>query len=244
VYVVDNQFDHRRPLCQKSNRSRHDGGVIAMWAQSADSVIEGNHQFDSDGILFQQTYELPKKPCQDCNMVSYFQYFLEIRGNTIDGEYDWSIDCSDSGITAGVAAVPWDDPAPPTVGYGVSISHNVIRHADGKHGGAIAQMSSWYPGPEPHRWALSNNMLIHHNSIRDLDGPAPLRICGSGQPRIGINFPEWDLAWRTVLYANSCTNVSQPIGNHGGVDTIRVCPSGAAKSCECPATERQENVQR
>jgi hypothetical protein len=233
VYTIDNEVDHRQPLCLKSNRSRHDGGAIVLWAQSADSVIEGNRQYDSDGILLQETYELPKRPCQDCNMQSFFQYFLEIRKNTVDGEYDWDTDCSASGITAGIAAVPWDDPTPPTVGYGVSIAHNVIRRADAAHGGAIAQMSSWYPGPEPHRWALSNNMLIHHNSIRDIDGPAALRICGGGQPRIGINFPLSDIAWRAVLYANSCYKVSQPLGNPSGVDTIRVCPSGAPSSCEC-----------
>lgn len=233
VYTIENEIDHRQPLCLKSNRSRHDGGGIVLWAQSADSVIEGNRQFDSDGIILQQNYELPEKPCQDCSMYSFFQYFLEIRKNMIDGEYDWDTDCSASGITAGIAAAPWDDPAPPTVGYGVSIAHNVIRHADAAHGGAIAQMSSWYPGPEPHRWALSNNMLIHHNSLRDIDGPAALRICGGGQARIGISFPLPDIAWRTVLYANSCENVSQPIGIQSGVETIRVCPSGALSSCEC-----------
>jgi hypothetical protein len=233
VYTIDNEIDHRQPLCLKSNRSRHDAGGIVLWAQSADSVVEGNRQYDSDGILLQETYELPEKPCPDCNMQSFFQYFLEIRKNTIDGEYDWDIDCSASGITAGIAAVPWDDPTPPTVGYGVSIAHNVIRRADAAKGGAIAQMSSWYPGPEPYRWALSNNMLIYHNSIRDIAGPAALGICGGGQPRIGINFPPPDIAWRTVLYANSCENVSQPIRTKSGVDTIRVCPLGAASSCEC-----------
>jgi hypothetical protein len=233
VYTIDNEIDHRRPLCQKSNRSRHDGGGIVLWAQSADSVIEGNRQFDSDGILLQQSYELPKKPCQDCGMNSFFQYFLEIRKNLIDGEYDWNADCSASGITAGIAAVPWDDPDPPTVGYGVSIAHNVIKRADAAHGGAIAQMSSWYPGPEPHRWPLSNNMLIHHNAISDIDGSAALKICGGAGPRVGINFPVPEIAWRTVLYANSCKNVSQTTSAQSGVDTTRVCPSGAPGSCEC-----------
>ena len=239
VYTIDNDIDHRQPLCLKSNRSRHDGGGIVLWAQSADSVIEGNRQYDSDGILLQENYGLPERPCQDCNMESFFQYFIEIRQNTIDGEYDWDTDCSASGITAGIAAAPWDDPAPPTVGCGVSIAHNKIRRAAAAHGGAIAQMSSWYPGPEPHRWALSNNMLIHHNSIRDIDGPAALGICsGGGQPRIGINFPLPAIAWRTVLYANSCENVSQPIGAPSGVWTIRVCASGTANSCECRLSDR------
>lgn len=233
VYTIENRVDHRRPLCQKSNRSRHDGGVIGLWAQSADSVIEGNLQFDSDGILFQQAYLVPEHPCADCTMQSFFQSFLDIRSNTIDGEYDWTTDCSSSGIVAGIAAAPWNDSLPPTVGFGVTISHNTIKRADAPHGGAIAQVDSWYAGPEPHRWPLSDNMLIHHNSLQDIDGARALPLCGTSHPRIGINFPQPDIAWRTVLYANSCTRVSQPLGS-GGVQTTRVCPSSATPSCECP----------
>jgi hypothetical protein len=36
-----------------------------------------------------------------------------------------------------------------------------------------------------------------------------------------------------VLYANSCRNVSMPIGP-GGIDTVKVCPSSVHDSCECP----------
>ncbi len=50
---------------------------------------------------------------------------------------------------------------------------------------------------------------------------------------MGIAFPDAAIAWRTVLYANSCKNVSTPLGK-GGVDTINVCPSSASDSCECP----------
>jgi hypothetical protein len=233
VYTLDNEIDHRQPLCLKSNRSRNDGGGIVLWAQFSDSVVEGNRQFDTDGILLQQNYALPEKPCPDCGMFSFFQYFLEIRQNRIDGEYDWNTDCSASGITAGIAAGPWNDPLPPTVGYGVSISHNVIRHADAAHGGAISQMSSWYPGPEPHRWALSNSMLIHHNAISEIDGPPAQRKCGGGEPRVAINFPVPAIAWHTVLYANSCERVSQPISKQDGIDTVRVCAASPADSCEC-----------
>jgi hypothetical protein len=232
LYTLDNLVDHRQPLCQKSNRSRHDGGGIGLWAQSADSVIEGNRQYDTDGILFQQNYIVAEHPCTNCTMGSFFHSFLEIRANTIDGEYDWDIDCSASGIAAGVAAAPWGDASPPTVGYGVSISHNTIRHADAVPGGAITQMESWYSGPEPHRWPLSDNMLIYHNLIQDIEGPRATPKCASSHPRMGITFPHSDTAWHTVLYANSCSHVSVPIGS-GGVDIVRVCPSSATDSCEC-----------
>jgi hypothetical protein len=233
LYAVGNRVDNRQPLCQKSNRSRRVAGVIGMWAQSADSVIAGNHQYDSDGIFVQQVYAVPEHPCPDCTMQGYFQSFLDIRANVVDGEYDWANDCSASGIAVGVGAAPWGDATPPTVGFGVSISHNTIRRADAQYGGAIAQLNSWFAGPEPHRWPLSDNMLIHHNSIADIDGARALPICGTSRPRTGIAFPDPGIAWRTVLYANSCKNVSMPVGGNG-VDTIKVCPTPAQDSCECP----------
>jgi hypothetical protein len=212
-----------------------------MWAQSADSSIAGNLQYDSDGIFVQQNYafakpssELTDHPCADCTMVGFFNFFLDIRDNTVDGEYDWNNDCSSSGIGIGVAAAPWATGALPlTVGFGVAISHNVIRRADGEYGGAIAQMNTWETGPEPHRWPLSDNLLIHHNSISDIDGSRALALCGKSRARSGISFPEPAIAWRTVLYANSCKNVSMPL-NDSGVDSVKVCPASVTDSCECP----------
>ena len=233
LYAVDNQIDNRQPLCQKSNRSRRVSGAIVLWAQSADSVIAGNRQYDSDGIFLYESYMTPEHPCAGCTMQGFFQSSIEVRGNIVDGEYDWNTDCSVSGITVGVAASPWEDTPPPTVGFGVSISHNQIRHADSQHSGAIAQLDTWYAGPEPHRWPLSDNLLIHHNSIADIDGARAMAICGNSRARIGIAFPDPPIAWRTVLYANSCKNVATPVGT-GGMDTVRVCPSSAADSCECP----------
>jgi hypothetical protein len=233
LYALDNRIDNRQPLCQKSNRSRRVAGMIGMWAQSADSVIAGNHQYDSDGIFVQQVYGVAEHACPDCTMQGFFHSFLQIRANVVDGEYDWTNDCSSSGITAGVGAAVQAVAPPPTVGFGISISHNTIRRADGLRGGAIGQVDSWSAGPGPHRWPLSDNMLIHHNSISDIDGARATPICATSHPRTGIAFPDPAIAWRTVLYANSCRNVSTPVGE-GGVDTIRVCPSSVPDSCECP----------
>ena len=233
LYALDNHVDGRQPLCQKSNRSRRAGGQIGMWAQSVDSVIAGNVQYDSDGIFVQQSYNFPEHPCPYCTMEGFFHSFLEIRANVIDSEYDWTTDCSASGIAIGVAAAPWRDEIPPTVGFGVSISHNTIRHADGQRGGAISQIDSWFAGPEPHRWPMSDNLLIYHNSIADIDGARAAPICAPSHSRVGIAFPEPAIAWRTVLYANTCKNVSMPVGG-GGIDTVKVCPSSANDSCECP----------
>jgi hypothetical protein len=233
LYVVGNEIDNRQPLCQKSNRTRRTAGVIALWAQSADSVIAGNRQYDSGGIFVQQVYVTPEKVCHDCSMQGFVHSFLDIRANLIDGEYDWTNDCSTSGIALGIGSAPWDAAPPPTVGFGVSISHNTVRRADGQFGGAIAQLNSWAAGPEPRRWPLSDNVLIHHNVIADIDGERARPVCGAVRPRTGIAFPDQGVAWRTVLYANSCKRVSVPVGG-GGIDTVRVCPSPVADSCECP----------
>jgi hypothetical protein len=235
TYTLDNLVDHRRPPCQKSNRTRHNAGVITMYAQSADSVIEGNLQHDTAGILVEASYIVPDRPCRDCTLSSFAQSFLEIRSNTIDGEYDWDTDCSDSGIVTAIAISPIGDPLPPTVAYGVTVAHNTIRHADATRGGAIAQTDPWFAGPEPHRWASSDNQLIFHNTILDIAAPRALPLCGSSVPRVGINFPHTDIAWRTVLYANSCERVDLPVGPSSG-DVTRVCPSTVENSCECPAT--------
>lgn len=240
VLVVGNYIDNRQPLCQKSNRSRHAAGGITIWAQTADSVIAGNHQYDSDGILVQQNYIIPEHACPDCTMQSFFQSQLDIHSNLVDGEYDWGMDCSASGIMLGVAAAPWGRAAPPTVGFGVSISHNTVRHADGLLGGAIGQIDSWTAGPDPHRWPLSESVIIQHNSIVDVPGPRAFPICGKSHARMGIVFPEHEIAWHTVLYGNSCENVAQPLGS-GGVDTVKLCPSSVADSCECPPSKNGRN---
>jgi hypothetical protein len=237
LYVVANRVDNREPLCQKSNRSRRVGGSLEMWGQAADSVFSGNRQFDSDGIFVQQAYGSAERTCSDCTMMGSVDFFSEIRDNVVDGEYDWMNDCSRSGIGAGVGVAPWETAPPPTVSFGVSISHNMIRHADAQYGGAVAQINTWADGPAPQRWPLSDNMLIHHNSLADIDGARAKPICGASRPRIGIAFPDPAIAWRTVLYANSCKNVSTPIGS-GGIDTVKVCPSTAPDSCECPAGAR------
>ena len=241
MYVLNNHVDNRQPLCQKSNRSRRVGGIIGLWAQSADSVVAGNHQYDSDGIFVQQNQGFvtqnmaaSESPCAGCTVMGLFNYFLEIRDNVVDGEYDWTNDCSRSGIGVGVAAATWDgEPPPPTVSFGVSIAHNTVRQADEQYGGAIALVNTWTAGPAPHRWPLSEGLLIHHNAISDIDGARAMAICGESRPRIGIAFPDPAIAWRTVLYANSCHNVALPIGP-GGIDTLKVCPSPVNDSCECP----------
>lgn len=235
TYIVANTIDHRKPLCQKSNRSNAKAGSIIVWAQSADSAISGNRQFDTDGIVFQQLYNAHEENCVDCTRDVSYMNFVEIRGNLIDGEYDWHNGCSSSGIFGSVAAGPTRNAAsPPTVSFGVSIAHNRINHADGLRGGAIAFSPTWHQGPAPYRWHLVNNALIYRNTITGLD-ERPARPCmrDSVLRRTGIEISGSSLVWNSVLYSNSCLDAPRPL-NVEGRDTVRVCYADSVNSCECP----------
>ena len=234
LYTVANTVDQRRPPCQKANASDRKGGVIDIWAQASDSVIEGNRQFDTDGILWQQYYSVRDQACPDCESGTHYVGFLQIRDNLIDGEYDWDDDCSSSGITGSLAASPSPESPPPTVSYGLAISHNTIRHADARAGGAISFSAGWYKGPAPYRWALVDNPLIFHNSIDNL-WASPARPCQKDPPhdRTGISLSGSTLVSHTVLYHNSCSAVPQPL-DAGDARIVRICPPAALTGfCEC-----------
>lgn len=233
AYVVANRIEHRRPPCLKTNRTRSAGGAISIWAQSAESVVDGNVQYGTDGITYNQSYRPPEHPCAGCSAETFFQSFLQIRNNLVDGTYDPASDCNASGILASMSAAPWGSTSPPTLGYGVLIAHNRLVHADNTTGGAIALEQTWYAGPAPHLWPLATATLIDHNDVVDVDSPLPTRRCNSGHPRIGIGFPAAAITHATVLYANSCARVPLPLKTGGG-DSTRVCPTTGAASCECP----------
>ena len=234
VYTVANTVDHRTPLCQKSNRSAKKGGVISIWAQTADSALEGNRQFDSDGILLQNLYAAYDSRCGvGCQSRTNFINSVEIRGNIIDGEYDWADDCSSSGILASLAASPTPQSPPPIVDYGLTISHNTITRADAWRGGAIALTATWFQGPEPRQWPLVNNALIFHNMLLGLAGP-PARACRGELPhaRTGISLSGSSLVAHTVLYANTCGTAPRRLAARAE-QFVSVCPNGAEPSCEC-----------
>src|SRR5262249_44421949 len=160
-----------------SNASDRKGGGITLWAQAADSVIEGNRQFDTDGILWQELYSVrDTSVCPGCTSETNYIDFLDVRHNLIDGEYDWANDCSSSGITGSLAAAPSPRPPPPTVSYGLSIANNIIRRADARQGGAISFVAGWYKGPPPYKWPLASNPLIFHNVIDGFSSP-PAKPC-------------------------------------------------------------------
>ena len=233
VYVVGNTVDQRKPPCTKSNVTRPKGGAISVWGQSSDSVVEGNRQFDTDGILFQQAYGADEPGCKECTSGATLQSFLEIRGNLIEGEYDWESACSLSGIMASYAAAPTLHSAPPRLSVGVSISHNSINHADGLGGGAISVQPTWYRGPPGYAKPLIDNLLIHHNQIANVSGVNTHAACLYGSAgRTGIRLEGRQNVTATSLYMNTCDNVSARLVDHAE-STVLICDKTSANSCEC-----------
>ena len=238
VYTVDNFIDQRQPECTKGNANQPAGGTIAMWGGSSDSAIEGNQQFDTSGIEYNLTYTVQSTEYGTAP-ATVFQTFLDIRNNTVEGEYDWGASCSYSGIRGWYGASPDAPAGPPIESYGVSISHNTVTQADDINGGAIALSRSWFDGPPPSTWQFAENTLIFQNSIDNIANPAAApsstyASCSATYPRQGIHFDD-SMAWQAILYANSCTNVAQNLSD-GGTATLRACPafgSVPANSCEC-----------
>jgi len=141
-----------------------------------------HHQYDSDGIFVQQVYapaehSAPTAPCRDTSTRP---------GNTrhvVDGEYDWANDCSVSESPPASAhhrqATRFRPPSVSGCRYRTTPSGMPMPSM----AAPSPQLDSWSAGPEPHRWPLSDNMIIQHNSLSDIDGPRALPICGTSRPR-------------------------------------------------------------
>jgi hypothetical protein len=231
--IVGNTVDQRKPLCQKSNRTRPKGGNISVWGQNSDVVVEGNRQFDTDGIIFEQRYGAEDAACPACRTMTSMPAFLEIRNNLIDGEYDFDSACSLSGIEGSYSASPSPHSEPPVLNFGVSISYNRIVHADSLYGGAISIVPTWFTGPPGYRKPLLDDLAIHHNLISDISGPAPRAGCNYVQTgRFGIALHGERIVDGTVLYGNVCNNVAAPLRDRGA-HTLRLCDKPGAHLCEC-----------
>lgn len=234
VSIVSNTVEQRIPACRKSNLTGPHGGVIGFWTASADVAIEGNRQWDTDGIMFAHHHSIRSPSCPECGYDSFSQTALEIRGNRIEGEYDWSSDCSNGGIWGSLGAAPTPESPPPVLGFGISISHNVIVHADAYRGGGIDTPFVWQHGPPPENWSFIESMLIFHNELRDIEGAPPAPKCHVAQrERSGIHLEGKENVRYSVLYGNSCEHVATPLSD-SGLGTLKLCSGAAPGSCECP----------
>ena len=233
VYIIGNQVNQSSPTCRKANLSGPRGGSITMWAPIADSVIEGNQQHDTDGIQFVQDYSARTPTCPACANFTTHVTDLLIRGNRVDGEYDWDSDCSWSGIRGYFVASTTPESAPPRLGFGIRIEGNTVIHADGQRGGAITFARAGASGPPPGRWPFTQNTLISGNVIQDIEGEPPKPLCRQMQgERTGIRIEGDGNIHDTVLSGNRCEHVARGLADYGA-GTLRLC-TVAAGSCECP----------
>lgn len=223
TYIVGNEVIQSQPTCRKSNLTGPKGGEINVWSTSADSVVAGNRQQDTSGIGFKLKHSVPGPACPRCDTAFAAQLALEVRHNQIHGEYDWSSDCSLSGIHATYGASPTPEAPPTVMSYGVALTDNLIDHADGLRSGGIEIVPTWYAGPESPRRPLIENLIISHNTLRDIEGPAPARAkCRYGQTsRTAIRIEGGGMVVGTILDANAFERVSTPITD-GGSKTIRL----------------------
>jgi hypothetical protein len=242
--IVDNFIDQRQPTCTKGNVTRPSGGSLSWYASTADSAMEGNQQFDTNGILLAHQYKEVDSAAGVAEPLTMTQSANEVRNNLIDGEYDWWKAQSESGIYLGYGATPNTAP-PPVIGYGVSIARNAIRRADTTRDGgtlpvgAIGLGPSWFTGPHDAQgatqWTLADATLVFHNTLTDIN---------DGLSRVGIGidsaFSNETVAWRSVLFANSCSNVQMPLSDNG-IASVRYCPTSST-SCECNGVSRDVGV--
>jgi hypothetical protein len=231
VYIVANEINQASPPCRKANLNNPRGGVIFVSGPIADSTIEANRQVETDGIEFFQDYDAHS--CPGCFGAAFVVTALEIRGNLIDGEYDWSSDCSWSGIRGYFVAGSTPQEAPPILGFGTVIAHNVISHADGQRGGAIDIAHAGTAGPPPGNWPMVQSLLIFGNVIRDISGEFPRPACRQDQrARTGIHLEGPGNIRDTVLEGNRCEHVDTFLED-SGTATTRVCSGNEVNSCEC-----------
>lgn len=225
AYLLDNEVDIRG--CVKPRKdptrqvSRH--GVTLLCGPSVDSVVEGNTQYESDGVLLNSRYflSLPEPGWPESHVV---QYFVDVRDNTIDGESDYDYVCSRGGIQLWHLATP-DVPLPMVPAYGVSVAYNRITRADATFGGAISFEDGWYHTSAGTYW---ESTLVFGNTIAGVDGELPetdpaFNCTYTPRPRIGIHVLDEHTA-RTVI-ADNVVGASEPIVDFG-LDTV--CLEGTA----------------
>jgi hypothetical protein len=198
-FTIDNLVDHRttddsgNPLCQKSNQNfsvngqSESPGLIGAAGQTSDSVTAGNVQKDTAGIALYEKYSAPSPLSGGDNS---YKTFIEVRDNTITGEYQWGSGCRWGGIETWLNADPYTTPT--VEGFGVSIAGNTITQSDGIHGGGINIVPTWFTGPpitsSAAPWKLSDGTLVFHNNLTNISNPVATPACGDGPARIGVKF--------------------------------------------------------
>jgi hypothetical protein len=247
--TVNNTVDQRSPLCTKAN-DRSGGGSMLWYDSAADSVMEGNQLYDTSGIFVRENYAPVQLSTPLISGSITVQSSNEIRDNLINGVYRRStLNSWGGGILLGYGAAD-RGPAPPDLGYGISIAGNRILEADSKDPmdgnfwprGAISLSRVWSTGPTDvsghNDWQIGDSTLIFHNTLQNItdkiSGTVPFGVSRVG---IGIDPLEYRTvysmnSWRSTLYANACDAVDIPVSDTG-IGTVRYCPLRNTDTCEC-----------
>ena len=256
--TVNNLVNQSTSLCTDKN-TRGGGGSMTWYASAGDSVMEGNQQYGTSGILVHHTYQ-PIQPGGSTvtAAVPVSQSHNEVRNNLIDGMYSpTTLAGTAGGIQLAYSATSYycnntscPAPTPTGTGFGLSVAGNTIIAADARdldgsmHEpiGAIGLNSNWgETGPNDAlgvtMWPLGDTNLVFHNSLQNIS----TSVTGSGGlPLVGIGVDvaygstaNPAITWRSILYDNSCSAVDT-LTEDFGLGTVRYCPSAAsASSCEC-----------
>ena len=254
--TVSNTVDQRTPKCNKRN-ARGAGGIITWYDSAADSAMEGNRQFDTDGILLNNDY----KPTQTSPITpgyAQLESANDVRHNLISGSYDWPNPKSHgSGIRLGYGAcvgiacgcdrdkIYCPTPIPPNLGFGVSVAWNTIIQADGlqiNNGGphrytsigAIGLASNWSTGPLDTagltQWQLGESNLVFHNTMEKLSETLSGSIPGFARIGIGVDTassPPKSAVTWHTVVYDNNCSIVDVPMRDLGIGTTRYCPSGA-----------------
>jgi hypothetical protein len=222
LLVLGNAVDGRRCAGSNANGLLR-GGAIGLWATSVDSVIAGNVQHDAGGILLQSQFDAGASE-------AFLQYHTQVADNVLDGEVAVRSACSTGGIQLHHSARTWQGderpawvpPVPIVQGYGVRVTGNRIRAADGLRGGSIVFADSWHR-IDGARMYLGT--LIDGNHVADVPrlpatpavaDPCRAGTCGSDAPLRGvaIHIPDAGVVG-SVLDANLTPGVPRALFDRG-----------------------------
>lgn len=242
TYIVSNSVDHSAKTCVNALKQERTAGGILFYAPTADSVIEGNRQTATTGIVLTHQYIL------DAANPGRFmlQSSNQVRDNDVVGHPGFGPSSGTSGIRAFYVASrePGATPPPPVLGFNTVIAGNRLDEADDPYGaigledgGLVGFLNA--DGGCTARYRLGVLPLIFHNQLRnthgiDINGRNVRQNASSCSDRLRDS-----IVWGAQLYNNSCRAVSAaPITNPAaravmdfGTGTQLKCAQ--ADSCEC-----------
>lgn len=237
VFTADNlSFNGQSDGCTMNNANAPKGGGIQAWGSMANSVFEGNVLQESDGVKFVSnlvpySVHVPPQSLDNLYPKANLKFFVDVRSNTVDREYDWDDTCSWSGIDLFYGTGPGGIAI--TQNYGINVAQNMIDQADGLVGGGFQSLLGYVapPGVSP---PCAKNTIVQSNTIKNIQEPkaSTTRGCdSSASSRLGIALSD-PYTTGTVFYNNTLTNNATPMCEAAGTASVFV--GGAICSGTCP----------